>query len=472
MSILTAETVIDAPADQVWQVVAHEFDRIGGWATVVPSSAPIAAPTDEVAAAGRVCHTGLAMAPEVTETILAIDHHARTLTYEATDGTPRWVTRARNKWRVTPITATRTKVSFQAQLHVRGLIGVLARRWLLAVVARDGRHLLADLTHYIEHGQPSPRKQARLDYADDPVLAVGQWPTTRRLRAALRANAVLSLLCGVLLVAGGWFAAGPLGIRPAIAAPLAGAALVGFAVGVAWLAVQPAARARRGALLVVAADIGWVAGSAGLLVSSTLNTTGTAVVAGLAAAVAVLAAWQLAGIATTAAALDPHADLELVQASRMVSTPPDRVWPVLSDHTLFGRLAPNLSKVEVINEPGERLKRRCTNTAGRGWTETCTLWDNGRRFAVHVDTRTYPYPLELMRGLWQVDEVPGGHNSRIIMRFAYQATPTIRGGLFAIALHILFPRSLRQIFQGWQKTLDTIDQPTPARAWTQPCSSA
>jgi hypothetical protein len=65
-----------------------------------------------------------------------------------------------------------------------------------------------------------------------------------------------------------------------------------------------------------------------------------------------------------------------------------------------------------------------------------------------------------MRGLWQVDEVPGG--SRVTMLFAYRATPTIRGALFAIALRIPFPRPLHQIFRGWQTTLNATHQPTPA----------
>jgi hypothetical protein len=79
------------------------------------------------------------------------------------------------------------------------------------------------------------------------------------------------------------------------------------------------------------------------------------------------------------------------------------------------------------------------------------VWDEGRRFAVHVDTSSYPYPLRMMRGLWQVDPHPGG--SRVIMRFAYQATPSVRGGLFAIGMRALSPLILNRIFRGWQRSL-------------------
>lgn len=106
--------------------------------------------------AARVCRTGLPAVPEVTETIVAFDDDARTLTYEATSGLPGFVARARNRWRVTPVTANRAEVSFHAELVARGPVGALARWWLLALVARDGRHLLADLKHYLEQGEASP----------------------------------------------------------------------------------------------------------------------------------------------------------------------------------------------------------------------------------------------------------------------------------------------------------------------------
>jgi hypothetical protein len=98
------------------------------------------------------------------------------------------------------------------------------------------------------------------------------------------------------------------------------------------------------------------------------------------------------------------------------------------------------------------LRRRCTSTGGAAWEETCTLWDDGRRFAVEVDTTDYPYPLAVMRGLWQVDRHSGG--SLVTMRFAYQAEPSIAGGLFAMAFRLLYRPVLARIFTGWQANLD------------------
>jgi hypothetical protein len=67
--------------------------------------------------------------------------------------------------------------------------------------------------------------------------------------------------------------------------------------------------------------------------------------------VAALAAGQLGGVAT-ARDNDPLADIEVVQAVRLLTAAPADVWPLLTDHDLYGRLAPNLSNVEVISEAG------------------------------------------------------------------------------------------------------------------------
>ena len=105
--------------------------------------------------------------------------------------------------------------------------------------------------------------------------------------------------------------------------------------------------------------------------------------------------------------------------------------------------------------------RRCTSTTGQHWEETCTLWQDGHRYAVEVDVTDYPYPLRAMAGLWQVDPHPMG--SRVSMRFAYRAAPSTGGGLFTIALRALTPLALRRIFAGWRgrTAVDPTGAPVP-----------
>jgi hypothetical protein len=164
---LAQTIVVNAPADVVWRVVAGGFDRIGEWATAIPSSAayPVVESATGAPVPGRVCRTGVALVPEVTETIVAFDDAGRTLTYGATGGMPHFVTLARNRWWVTAKGDRQSRVTFAAELRVRGPIGWLARWWLLARVGRTGRFLLDDLRYYVEHGIASPRKRRQLGWA-------------------------------------------------------------------------------------------------------------------------------------------------------------------------------------------------------------------------------------------------------------------------------------------------------------------
>lgn len=163
MAILRAEVSIDAPAAAVWEVVAHQFDRVGEWATAIPSSTPAHTVTQGtgVPVAGRICRTGMALVPEVTERIVAYDEARRTLTYQG-EGLPRVLGIPRNQWRVETVVDRRTRVSLEATLPVRGVVGRLMYLLLRRRLARAGAQLLDDLKHYVEQGHPSPDKQRQL----------------------------------------------------------------------------------------------------------------------------------------------------------------------------------------------------------------------------------------------------------------------------------------------------------------------
>jgi hypothetical protein len=178
MPELSTDFTVAVPADRVWHVIGRRFDRIGDWATAIPSSTalshdhpahtavrsalPAAAVGLDAPAAGRICHTGIRLVPQVTETLTAYDDTNRTLTYQATTGLPAFVTLARNTWTVTPLDARCSRVNLNARFDTRGLLGLLGRWAILARTHRASRHLADDLRHYVETGQPSPRKRRQL----------------------------------------------------------------------------------------------------------------------------------------------------------------------------------------------------------------------------------------------------------------------------------------------------------------------
>jgi hypothetical protein len=160
---VSSETIIDASADRVWEIVGHQFARIGEWATAIPASRPIsrASSAVEEPVAGRVCETGLPLVSAVEETILAYDEAGRTLTY-AGAGLPRFVSEARNQWSVIPLHDQRALVRVEAITEMRGVVGRLLAVPFRLWAARVGAKTLDDLKHYVELGRPSTRKQRQL----------------------------------------------------------------------------------------------------------------------------------------------------------------------------------------------------------------------------------------------------------------------------------------------------------------------
>jgi hypothetical protein len=241
---------------------------------------------------------------------------------------------------------------------------------------------------------------------------VGQFPATQRLRAAVRANAAFSGVSGLATMIAAPFVAQSWGLGPAWLFVAIGAGVLGFAVLVSRVSVQPRSALRRQAILVTVADIAWVAASGAVLAFGAPTQSGAVAVTVVAAIVALAALAQISGLVRSRTD-DALADLEVVEATRTMAGAPEEIWPLLVDHDLYGRLAPNLSSVEVISD--------------------------------------YPYPLRVMRGLWQVDPHPRG--ALVTMRFAYQADPTVYGGLFGLVFGSVSPVVLRRIFTGWQNQL-------------------
>ncbi|HKJ59201.1 MAG TPA: SRPBCC family protein [Halobacteriales archaeon] len=60
---------------------------------------------------------------------------------------------------------------------------------------------------------------------------------------------------------------------------------------------------------------------------------------------------------------------------RTADAPPSAVWDVVTDHALYADVAPNLATVEVLGGEGTGHVRRCVDTDGNEWTESCSHWE-------------------------------------------------------------------------------------------------
>lgn len=139
---------------------------------------------------------------------------------------------------------------------------------------------------------------------------------------------------------------------------------------------------------------------------------------------------------------------------RTVDAPRALVWDVITDHDLYAEAAPNLSTVEIVQGDGEGMVRRCVDTEGNEWRETCTRWNGERRFGVSVDVEDSDFHRRLFTrfdGEWRLAEADDG--IRITMTFDVEP----RYGPFGVLISRFFaykaPGILEPIFDRWESEI-------------------
>jgi ribosome-associated toxin RatA of RatAB toxin-antitoxin module len=108
----------------------------------------------------------------------------------------------------------------------------------------------------------------------------------------------------------------------------------------------------------------------------------------------------------------------MVQVQRDVIAPVGAVWDAVSDAAAYARFAPGIATTAVSGR-GDDMVRVCTDTHGSQWSETCTLWEPGRRYRMSVDVRSYPLRYRMLfselHQTWDVE--PSTRGSRVTLAF-------------------------------------------------------
>ena len=234
-----------------------------------------------------------------------------------------------------------------------------------------------------------------------------------------------------------------------------GILLLAFAGCVALIATRRVLR-RGWVWAVIAADALWVLDSWLLLAifPDVLTPAGFGIVAGCAGLVALFAIDQLIGLATlyqgaSRITVARSGDRMTPTAGITTSALPARVWQVMSDQEGYADVADNIGKVEIVEGRGAGMIRQCSDTDGKSWRETCTLWDEGRAFAfrVHTEAEDYPYPIAELTGKWSL--APAGHGTAIRMDFEIRAKPGLANGLLFRLMAAPFAKICDRLLQRW-----------------------
>ena len=158
------QITINASANTVWRLLAHDFANIGEWASAIPSSiANTDVPVPEGAeVGGRVCSTAVPGFRDVEESLTSYDEQSKRFAYQATAGRPWFLKHAENHWSVRSLGPHTSMVETCAEIALNTFPGVFLAPLLKYQMGRIGAQTLEELKYYVEQDQPHPRKMQAL----------------------------------------------------------------------------------------------------------------------------------------------------------------------------------------------------------------------------------------------------------------------------------------------------------------------
>jgi len=162
---VTRSIIIDAPLATVWHKAAHEFEHISEWASLVSASsvADGAPPTDKADMAGRVCTTPFGQSYEM---FTSYDESRHTFTYEGiVEKTPPGMKGGSNTWTVEAVSDTQARLTMSADMELNLFPGLLMQIPMRLQMPRLLDMNLEEIKHWIETGQPHPRKVKAMNKA-------------------------------------------------------------------------------------------------------------------------------------------------------------------------------------------------------------------------------------------------------------------------------------------------------------------
>ncbi|MEM7730663.1 MAG: SRPBCC family protein, partial [Pseudomonadota bacterium] len=155
------ELTIEAAPEEVWRILADDYEKVGEWARAVTSSAPNAdaAPLPGATVGGRVCSASIG---EVTETIRVFDAEQKVLAYDAqSKAMPFFVRNLSGNWTIVPSGGvSKVGLQFEADLMApfSALMGWVMKRQFRTAIDDT----LEDLKLYAETGEVHPDKARAL----------------------------------------------------------------------------------------------------------------------------------------------------------------------------------------------------------------------------------------------------------------------------------------------------------------------
>lgn len=162
---------INAPASEVWHLVAHQFEDVGEWASDVAHSkkTPNLALLEGADVSGRVCSSKYG---DMVEGFIHFDEVGMTFTYDAKgEAVPFFIKETTNTWKVEAKGDNTCIVSFSPEVDFIPVIGMIVGIPMRMFMRTVLQNTLEELKHYVETGKVHPRKKQAMAKALRQVTA-------------------------------------------------------------------------------------------------------------------------------------------------------------------------------------------------------------------------------------------------------------------------------------------------------------
>lgn len=148
---------VNAPADQLWDMLARRFHDVGSWASMIDTSEALERQSGDAGVADRMCITPQGI---FKEKVTSFDESKRTFAYIAYEGLPGFVREGGNTWWVKDLGNRRSEVRFRMKFDLHPVASVLMGWMLKRQMGRAADDVAADLKTFAETGRVSKAKVA------------------------------------------------------------------------------------------------------------------------------------------------------------------------------------------------------------------------------------------------------------------------------------------------------------------------
>lgn len=155
--------VVNASADDLWQIVGPGFSEAGKWSTAVDHSEGLGVASFEGASCdGRTCDLSAKGFTSVNEKITEYDAPNKTMAFDVIDGLPGFVTYTNNRTVITDLGNGKSRAELQITMRMKPFLGSLMGGMFKKNLSSLIDTALEDIKVYAETGEPSASKKARM----------------------------------------------------------------------------------------------------------------------------------------------------------------------------------------------------------------------------------------------------------------------------------------------------------------------